>query len=163
MNEESKPSKAEVLENAKNRPSTTRANRRAKTMALVKQVTEMLALMEPHKARAVQVLADQLEAMRNVYHNGICVDKVPDEKIRQGASKLLLEWLEGKPRELQVQVSGNVDDFATMLEKFRSSPEAKRLLPELIGSVPPAIEVESGSLQTGPNVVPEIPALNKSG
>ena len=125
-----KKPKLQVLQDAKNRPTTTRANRRAKTMALVKQVEEMLALMEPHKKEAVQVLVDQLKATRNVYHQGILVDTVPDQKIRQDAAKLLLEWLEGKPRELQVRVTGKPDDFADMLRRFRGSDEFQRVAPE---------------------------------
>ena len=118
MSEELKPSKKEVLENAKNRPSTTRASRRARTMALVKQVTSLLEQLGPHKHEAVQVLVDQLSATKGVYYNGLKIDEVPDEIIRQKAAIAILEWLEGKPRELQIQMTGSPDDFQAMVAKY---------------------------------------------
>jgi hypothetical protein len=105
----------------------------------------MLALMEPHKAEAVQVLVDQLKATRNVYHQGVLVDTVPDEKIRQDAAKLLLEWMEGKPRELQMRVTGKIDDFSDMIARFRNSEEFQRVAPESLQKIvqgkeiPPAL------------------------
>ena len=127
-NSESKPTRAQVLENAKSRPTTTRARRRAKTMALIKQVQHLVDLLGPHKDAAVQVLVDQLEATRNVYHNGTLVDTVPDQIIRQKAAIAILEWLEGKPRELQMQITGKVESFSDLLERLRQSPLAREKL-----------------------------------
>jgi len=76
---------------------------------------------------------------------------VPDTKSRLAGVALDLAYREGRPIERQIQVQSTFDDFATLLEKFRSSPAAKRLLPELFESVLPAIEVESDSLKSGPN------------
>jgi hypothetical protein len=46
--------------------------------------------------------------------------------VRQKASIAILEWLEGNPRELQIQMSGKPDDFADMLRRFRDYPEFQR-------------------------------------
>jgi hypothetical protein len=91
-------------------------------MALVKQVKGLMDMLGPHKADAVQVLVDQLEATKGVYYEGERVDTVPDEIVRQKAAVAILEWLEGKPRELQMVVSGNFTDFNTVIEKVKSSP-----------------------------------------
>ena len=95
-------------------------------MALVKQVTSLIAELGPHQQEAIQVLIDQLSAVKGIYRNGVKIDEVPDEIIRQKAAIAILEWLHGKPRELQLQMSGDVEDFASMLERFRDS----RFLPE---------------------------------
>jgi hypothetical protein len=144
-NEQPKLSRADVLKNAKNRPSTTRATRRAKTMALIKQVEGLMAMLGPYKREAVQVLVDQLSAMKTVFHNGVAVGEVPDEIIRQKAAIAILEWLEGKPRELHIQMRGDFDDLAEMQRRLQGSPEAKRCLPDSLQAVqggreiPPAL------------------------
>jgi hypothetical protein len=96
-------------------------------MALSKQVESLVVLLGPHKAAAVQVLIDQLKATRKIYDKGVCVDEVPDQIVRQKAAIAILEWLEGKPRELQLQVTGGFDDLGEMLTKIRNSDEWQRL------------------------------------
>ena len=110
-------------------------------MALVKQVTSLLEQLGSHKHEAVQVLADQFSAMKSVYHNGMKVDEVPDGIIRQKAAIAILEWLHGKPRELQLQMRGDVEDFATMLERFRDSEYLPKTLQKTIlgKEIPPAL------------------------
>jgi hypothetical protein len=72
-------------------------------------------------------LIDQLSATRKIYHQGICVDEVPDQVIRQKAAIAILEWLHGKPREFQMQVTGGFDDLGEMLAKIKGSDEWQRL------------------------------------
>ena len=115
--------KTEVLkERGKKRLPSTRASRRAKTMALVKQVTSLLEQLGPHKNEAVQVLVDQMKAMKAIRNaSGEVSNWVPDEIIRQKAAIAILEWLEGKPRELQIQVHGTPEDFDKVLEIARQT------------------------------------------
>ena len=88
-------------------------------MALVKQVTSLMEQLGPHKSEAIQVLVDQLKAMKAIKNSqGFVTEWVPDEIIRQKAAIAILEWLEGKPRELQIQMQGNVDDFQAMVAKY---------------------------------------------
>ncbi len=96
-------------------------------MALVKQVTDLIADLGPHQKEAIQVLIDQLKATRGIYHNGVKVDEVPDQVIRQKAAIAILEWLHGKPREFQMQVTGGYDDLGDMLAKLRGSDEWARI------------------------------------
>jgi hypothetical protein len=109
-------------------------------MALYKKVEEMVALMEPHKKQAVQVLVDQMKAMRDVYYEGEVVGQVPDQIIRQKAAIAILEWLEGKPREFQINVSGKPEDYAEILQRARETSAWKSLQKTVQGKeIPPAL------------------------
>ena len=122
--------KAEVLIEARKKgPSSTRASKRARTMALVKEVTDLLAMLGPHKKAAVKVLADQLKALKPLKNpQGQITEWVPDEIIRQKAAIAILEWLEGKPRELQIQVTGKPEDFSDMLQRYQQSPAFQKIV-----------------------------------
>jgi hypothetical protein len=125
---EQKPSRAEVLKDAKNKPTTTRAKRRARTMALVKQVEDLIAGLGPHQHQAIQVLVGQLRAMKPFAHNGVIVDWVPDEIIRQKAAIAILEWLHGKPREFQMQVRGEFEDLESLMQRMQQTPAGRAAL-----------------------------------
>jgi hypothetical protein len=146
MNEQEsiKLSKGEVLKNAKNRPTATRAKRRAKTMALLKQVKRLVDLLGPHKEHAIEVLARQLEATRKVYDKGIVIDEVPDQIVQQKAAIAILEWLEGKPRELQIHVGGKFEDLTELQNRVIQSEAFKQITSQkaVEGKViPPALPV----------------------
>jgi hypothetical protein len=151
MEPEQKPSKAEILKNAKNRPSATRATRRAKTMALIKQVKRLVDLLGPHKEHAIQVLVRQLEATRKIYQNGICIDEVPDQIVQQKAAIAILEWLEGKPRELQIHLGAQFEDLAELQQRVEQSQAFKQIVSSqkmVKGNViPPALSVQSPAAQ----------------
>jgi hypothetical protein len=120
--------KAEVLtQRGKKRSPSTRAMRRAKTMALIKQVESLMAMLGPHKQEAVRALVDGLKATRKIYHQGVCVDEVPDELARHKNAVAILEWLEGKPRELQVSIHGDFEDLASLQQRVAQSPAFKQL------------------------------------
>jgi hypothetical protein len=134
MNEQEpvKLSKAEVLQNAKNKPVTSRAKKRERTMALVKQVEDLVTGLGPHQKEAIQTLVGQLKAMRPITVQGVVADWVPDETIRQKAAIAILEWLHGKPREFQVQMRGDFEDLQTLLEAMKHSPASQASLQKTV-------------------------------
>lgn len=66
--------------------------------------------------------------MKPVTKGGIVSDWVPDEMIRQKAAIAILEWLHGKPRELQVQVCGDFEDLQALRERIASLPSLQNTL-----------------------------------
>jgi len=58
--------------------------------------------------------------------------EVPDHKTRLAAVTLELAYTEGRPIERQISVSGDVDDFAAMLEKARQSPAFLASLQDIV-------------------------------
>jgi hypothetical protein len=97
-------------------------------MALIKQVESLMAMLGPHKQEAVRALVDGLKATRKIYHQGVCVDEVPDELARHKNAVAILEWLEGKPRELQIHVGGNFEDLASLQARVEKSPAFARIV-----------------------------------
>ena len=91
-------------------------------MALVKQVEDLVAGLSPHHQEAIETLVGQLTAMKPVTKNGIITSWIPDEIIRQKAAIAILEWLHGKPRELQVQVRGDFEDLEALRARMASLP-----------------------------------------
>jgi hypothetical protein len=95
------------------------------------------------------VLVEQLKATRKVYsREGIMIDEVPDQIIRQKASIAILEWLEGKPRELQMQVKADFKNFPELVDRLNSS-EAYR---EALASLQKTVQ--------GKEITPTLPTRN---
>jgi hypothetical protein len=133
--------KTEVLrERGEKRPPSTRAIRRARTMALVKEVEDLIAGLGPHQRKAIKTLVGQLKAMKPITHNGVIVDWIPDEVIRQKAAIAILEWLHGKPREFQMQMRGDSEDLQSLLQAMRNSPASQASLQKTVEGreIPPA-------------------------
>ena len=58
---------------------------------------------------------------------------MPDHKTRLAAVTLELAYTEGRPIERQISVSGDVDDFAAMLEKARQIEARNSLQNTVLG------------------------------
>jgi hypothetical protein len=116
--------------------------RRAKTMALIKQVESLMAMLGPHKQEAVQALVDGLRATRKIYHQGVCVDEVPDELARHKNAVAILEWLEGKPRELQIHLGAKFEDLTELQDRVMQSEAFKQITSQKVVEgevIPPAL------------------------
>jgi Cft2 family RNA processing exonuclease len=112
----------------KGKKTTEQSRARTKMARLVKDVAKLLDLMGPHKEAAVQVLVDQLNATKEVYDPGTHGWRtVPDGDLAHKAAVKLLEWLEGKPRELQVSIHGDFEDLASLQSRVAQSPAFKQL------------------------------------
>jgi hypothetical protein len=118
----------EQIRKNKGKNTTPQSRARTKMARLVKDVAKLLDLMGPHKEAAVQVLVDQLEATKEIYDPGSHGwREVPDGDLRHKAAVKLLEWLEGKPRELQVSIHGDFEDLASLQSRVAKSPAFKQL------------------------------------
>jgi hypothetical protein len=62
---------------------------------------------------------------------------------------LELAYTEGRPVERQMSLTGKFEDLATLQERLKHSPAFQRIMAER-------------SLQSGPNIVTEIPAPEES-
>jgi hypothetical protein len=82
-------------------------------------------LTERDQAASMRVLREAKAATHRIYDPATKqLIEVPDHKTRLAAVTLELAYTEGRPIERQISVSGDVDDFAAMLEKARNSPAA---------------------------------------
>jgi hypothetical protein len=145
-----------VKKTGKIRPQSPRAKKRHRQMALVKQIEDLVQGLGPHQKEAIDGLVGQMEALRPVTFQGKITEWVPDEKIRHMAYIAILEWLHGKPRELQVQFRGDYDDLQKMLaERIAHSRAAQDSLhntvlgKEIIKELPDAAKGDGHSLQSG--------------
>ena len=86
-------------------------------------------LTEEDQAANVRVLREAKAATHHVFDPATKrLIQVPDHKTRLAAITLELAYSEGRPVERQISVSGDVEDFAAMLEKARQSPAALEAL-----------------------------------
>ena len=135
----------------KGKKTTEQSRARTKMARLVKDVAKLLDLMGPHKEAAVQVLVDQLNATKEVYDPGTHGWRtVPDGDLAHKAAVKLLEWLEGKPRELQVSIHGDFEDLASLQSRVAHSPAFKQLeqsSQKTVEVIPPALPVQSPAAQ----------------
>ena len=80
-------------------------------------------LTERDQAASMRVLREAKAATHRVYDPATKqLIEVPDHKTRLAAVTLELAYTEGRPIERQISVSGDVEDFAAMLEKAKQSP-----------------------------------------
>jgi hypothetical protein len=79
--------------------------------------------------------------------------KEPDHRTRLEASKLFAAYTEALPVQRQMQVNAQFTDFQAVIEKVKNSPVMRAALGYVI---------ETDSSQNGQNVLPEIPAPEKS-
>jgi hypothetical protein len=95
----------------------------AKVIKKAISISELLT--ERDQAASLRVLREAKAATHRVYDPATKqLIEVPDHKTRLAAVTLELAYTEGRPIERQISVSGDVDDFAAMLEKARQSPAA---------------------------------------
>lgn len=80
---------------------------------------------------AVECWRDGLKAMRMVWNNklGQYIEAGPDWQIRRDMSELIAAYMEGKPMERQMSISGSFEELGDMLQTLNASAEAVRLLP----------------------------------
>jgi ribosomal protein L22 len=91
---------------------------------VVKKAAQIADLMTGRDVESdLKVLRDAKKATHHVYDTKKKkLVKVPDHKTRLAATTLSRAYHEGKPVERSITLQGDVDDFATMLEKARKSP-----------------------------------------
>jgi hypothetical protein len=93
----------------------------AKVIKKAISISELLT--ERDQAASLRVLREAKAATHRVYDPATKqLIEVPDHKTRLAAVTLELAYTEGRPIERQISVSGDVDDFAAMLEKAKQSP-----------------------------------------
>ena len=140
--------------------SVTRA--RARAMAIVTQAQKLSELLGPNLDKAVQVWVEGLKATKWEYdpktHERF---EVADWKERRECATKIIEYLEGKPIERQLQVTGDFEELGDLLNRIRESPLALKKLGHLVPDR--AMPNDSDSLQIGPTVTnQERPALGSS-
>lgn len=115
----------------------------AKVIKKAISISELLT--ERDQAASLRVLREAKAATHRVYDPATKqLIEVPDHKTRLAAVTLELAYTEGRPIERQISVSGDVDDFAAMLEKARNSPAALAALGKTVeGKVIPPDSPES--------------------
>lgn len=88
---------------------------------------------------AVKVWRSGLKARRMVWNNkkGKFVPCGPDWQIRRDMSEFIAAYMEGKPMERQMQISGTFEELGDLLRTLQTSGEAARLLP-FVNSLPSA-------------------------
>ena len=115
-----------------------------------KAITISELLTERDQAASVRVLREAKAATHRVFDPATKqLIEVPDHKTRLAAITLELAYTEGRPLERQISVSGDVEDFAAMIERFRDSeflPESlqKTVQGKEIPSALPDAEREEG-------------------
>jgi hypothetical protein len=99
----------------------------AKVIKKAISISELLT--ERDQAASLRVLREAKAATHRIYDpTSRQLIEVPDHKTRLAAVTLELAYAEGRPVERQISVSGDVEDFAAMLEKARQSPAALEAL-----------------------------------
>jgi hypothetical protein len=82
-------------------------------------------------AEDLRVLREAKHATHHVYdQKQKCLVPVPDHKTRLAATTLSRAYHEGKPIERQISITGDAEDFAAMLQRYRNSPAFQRVLAE---------------------------------
>ena len=93
----------------------------SKIMKKAASISELLT--EDDQKENLRVIRQAKRATHRIYDGEQKrLIEVPDHKTRLAAVTLELAYTEGRPIERQISVSGDVDDFAAMLEKARQSP-----------------------------------------
>jgi hypothetical protein len=92
----------------------------------------------------LRILRDAKKATHRVFNfETKKTEEVADHKTRLAAFALSRAYHEGKPVERAVHLNVGQEDFAQMLERYRNSPEFKRIYGDVI---------DVNSLQSGQNV-----------
>jgi hypothetical protein len=74
-----------------------------------------------------------------------------DQIVQQKAAIAILEWLEGKPRELQIQLGAKFEHLLDLQARVSQSPAFQQITSQkaVEGKViPPALPVQSPQLKT---------------
>jgi hypothetical protein len=124
-------------------------------MALVTQAKRLVELLGPeHLEAAVKTWVDGLKAMKKVYDPSTkgWIEE-PDWRERRENANMIVAYMEGKPIERQVQVTGNFEELGDLLNRIRESPVAMRELANLPSLH--AMPNDSDSLQIGQTVTTE--------
>jgi hypothetical protein len=146
--------KRKIHENSKKGESVVRARKEHWPTSLAKVIKKAISiselLTERDQAASVRVLREAKAATHRVFDPATKqLIEVPDHKTRLAAITLELAYTEGRPIERQLVATGKFTDFQALIEKVKSSPAMMAALGNM------------KSLQNGPNVLPEIPALEK--
>lgn len=117
----------------------TPATNEQENQALVKKLGELLTSNDLENA--VEVWRDGLKAVRMVWNNkrGEYLEAGPDWQIRRDMSELIAAYMEGKPMERQMSISGSFAELGEMINEMRLSNEALRLMP-FVHSLPTTAE-----------------------
>jgi hypothetical protein len=139
---------------SKNRPNRGSRARKAWRGSLAKVIKKTASiaelLTEDDQQENLRVIREAKSATHRVFNfETKKTEEVPDHKTRLAAITLELAYTEGRPVERQMSVSGKFEDLAALQERLKHSPAFQQIMAER-------------SLQNGPNVLPEIPALEKS-
>lgn len=96
-------------------------------------------LTEDDLAGAVQVWREGLTATKQIWSNkrGDYIDGGPDWAIRRDMAEAIAAYMEGRPLERQMNISGTFVELRDMLAQMKQSGEAARLLP-FVQSLPTA-------------------------
>jgi hypothetical protein len=119
-------------------PSVTRARTRAR--GLDSNGTEKLSeILQPYLRRAVQAWTEGLKAKKVGWNPDLRrweeID-LPDHEVRRRCALHIIEFAVGKAIERSLEVSGNYKELSTLLDEFRQSPEAQRILgPGFFGAI----------------------------
>lgn len=106
---------------------------------LAKKLQDMLTADD--LAGAVKVWREGLQAVKMVWNNklGTYVEAGPDWQIRRDMSEMIAAYMEGKPMERQMSISGTFEELSDLLKTMSTSGEAARLMP-FVHSLPSATE-----------------------
>jgi hypothetical protein len=105
-----------------------------------KAITISELLTERDQAASVRVLREAKAATHRVFDPATKqLIEVPDHKTRLAAITLELAYTEGRPIERQISMSGDSEDFAEMLERFKDS----KYLPESLQKTVQGKEIPS--------------------
>ena len=134
------------------------AKKRAKRLArargegdgpLVTRVSGLMELLEPHRQAAIQVWIDGLKATKETYDpKSREYSDQPDYKERRENANKIIEYLDGKPPELQVQLTGKLEDMDEMTKRIQSSPEAMRAMNALTDVPAEVFDVQESGGET---------------
>jgi hypothetical protein len=109
------------------------ARTRTRATVVNPERTEKLSdLLAPHLPAAVQAWVDGLKANKIAWNpNTHAWEEInlPDHEVRRRNALHIIEFVEGKPIERSMEVSGNYKELSQVLEELKQSPEARPLLP----------------------------------
>ncbi|HEY2626271.1 MAG TPA: hypothetical protein VGI41_05915 [Candidatus Udaeobacter sp.] len=138
--------------NRPNRGSRGRKGWRGSIAKVIKKAASIAELLtEDDQEENLRVIREAKRATHRVFNfETKKTEAVPDHKTRLAGVMLDLAYREGKPVERQVQLQGDFEDLSVRLEKYKFSPEARRLLPpDIWNFLPPEKRPELGGPQEG--------------
>lgn len=107
--------------------------------SLVKKLADLLTADD--LAGAVKVWREGLTATKMIWSNkkGDYIDGGPDWQIRRDMAEAIAAYMEGRPMERQLSISGSFEELSDLLKTMRNSGEAARLLP-VLNSLPSGVD-----------------------